>query len=146
MGRGRWYLAGLGLAAAICAAVAPTSGVQRQAPGPTSLFFDDFSSGQLDRSKWNVIVTGRTVNNEQQAYVDSTETIRVVRGGEAGGAENGALLIQPRYRPGFTTPERRKFDFISGRIDTKGRAASNPVWVSLTPKALMMVGKKKATP
>ena len=28
----------------------------------------------------------------------------------------------------------------------KGSAASNPVWVSLTPKPLMMVGRKKATP
>ena len=29
---------------------------------------------------------------------------------------------------------------------TKGSAASNPVWVSLTPKFLMMVGRKNATP
>ena len=28
----------------------------------------------------------------------------------------------------------------------KGSAASNPVWVSLTPKPLMMVGRKNATP
>ena len=46
----------------------------RQVPAPALLFFDDFSTGQLDCSKWNVIVTGRTVNNEQQAYVDSTDT------------------------------------------------------------------------
>ena len=30
--------------------------------------------------------------------------------------------------------------------NTKGSAASNPVWVSLTPKPLMMVGRKNATP
>ena len=29
---------------------------------------------------------------------------------------------------------------------TNGSAASSPVWVSLTPKPLMMVGRKKATP
>src|SRR5579875_3562322 len=38
------------------------------------IFFDDFSKHTLDRSKWNVVVTGFTVNNEQQAYVDSSAT------------------------------------------------------------------------
>ena len=76
--------------------------------------------GQLDRSKWNVIVTGRTVNNEQQAYVDSPETIALVRGAEAAGAENGALVIRGRdIRPGFKTPEGRTFDFISGRLESR---------------------------
>jgi len=54
-----------------------------QTSGPSVLFFDDFSTGQLDRSKWNVIVTGRTVNNEQQAYVDSSDTITVGNAPEA---------------------------------------------------------------
>jgi beta-glucanase (GH16 family) len=39
--------------------------------------------------------------------------------GEAAGAHDGALVIQARYRPGFVTPEGRKFDFISGRINTR---------------------------
>jgi beta-glucanase (GH16 family) len=87
----------------------------------TTIFVDDFSGAQLDRSKWNVIVTGRTVNNEQQAYVESADTIYIAHGAEAAGASNGALVIHPRFRPGFTTPEGRSFDFISGRIDTKSK-------------------------
>src|SRR4029079_4331629 len=82
----------------------------RPAPPTRTLFADEFSGRELDRSKWNVIVTGRTVNNEQQAYVDSTEVLTV---------KGGALVIQPRFRSGFTTPEGKTFDFISGRIDTR---------------------------
>jgi len=82
-----------------------------QAP-PAPLFSDDFSGQALDRSKWNVIVTGRTVNEEQQAYVDSSDTIAVA---------DGSLAITARRRPGFKTPEGRAFDFISGRIDTRGK-------------------------
>lgn len=33
------------------------------------LFFDDFTSTRLDRSKWNVEITGGIVNDEQQVYV-----------------------------------------------------------------------------
>ncbi|MGE5430226.1 MAG: family 16 glycosylhydrolase [Syntrophomonadaceae bacterium] len=87
-----------------------------------TLFFDNFAGESLDRSKWNVIVTGWTVNNEQQAYVDSTSAIYIARGAEAGDATDGAaLVIQPQYRPGFRTKEGKKFDFTSGRIDTKGK-------------------------
>jgi len=84
---------------------------QAQTPERT-VFFDDFSAAELDRSKWNVVVTGRTVNNEQQAYVDSPEVLSV---------RDGALVIRPRFRRGFTTVEGRAFDFISGRIDTKSK-------------------------
>jgi beta-glucanase (GH16 family) len=83
------------------------------------IFFDDFSAPTLDRSKWNVRVTGNTVNNEQQAYVDSSATIAIVHGADAQGAENGALVLQPRFSPGFITKEGKKFDFISGRIDSQ---------------------------
>jgi beta-glucanase (GH16 family) len=86
-----------------------------------ALFADEFAGPALDRSKWNVIVTGRTVNNEQQAYVDSAETIAIVTGEAADGADNGALLIQPRHRPGFRTPDGRPFDFVSGRLESRGR-------------------------
>jgi beta-glucanase (GH16 family) len=92
-----------------------------RAGAPTTVFFDDFSGPSLDRSTWNVVVTGRTVNNEQQAYVDSPDTVDFVTGADAQGAENGALRIHPRYREGFLTPEGRKFDFISGRLDTRGK-------------------------
>ena len=85
------------------------------------LFFDDFSGPDIDRSKWNVIVTGRTVNNEQQAYVDSRETLDFVSGAAAEGATNGALAIRPRFRQGFRTAEGRSFDFISGRLESRGK-------------------------
>jgi beta-glucanase (GH16 family) len=94
---------------------------QASANGRPAIFFDDFSTGQLDRSKWNVIVTGRTVNNEQQAYVDSPDTITVGSGPETAGAENGALIIRARRRPGFKTPEGRAFDFISGRLESRSK-------------------------
>jgi beta-glucanase (GH16 family) len=91
-----------------------------QATKPEVVFFDDFSAPAFDRTKWNVIVTGRTVNNEQQAYVDSPDVLRTSRGAEVSGAENGALIIQPRFHEGFMTPENRKFDFTSGRLESKG--------------------------
>jgi beta-glucanase (GH16 family) len=93
----------------------------RADPGSKTIFRDDFSAPALDRSKWNVRVTGRTVNNEQQAYVDTSDTLFIAKGDDAAGATDGALVIQPRYRPGFTTPQGRKFDFLSGRIDTRGK-------------------------
>jgi len=107
--------------------VSPGMAAPPQPPSPDKpevVFFDDFTSPTLDRSKWNVIVTGpawRTVNNEQQAYIDSDETISVVRGAQAEGAENGALVLHPRSRPGFVTPDGKTFDFVSGRLDTRGR-------------------------
>ena len=90
-------------------------------PGDSEIiFFDDFTSDRLDRSQWNVEITGPVYNNEQQAYVDSPETIYT---DPAHNAEaSGVLVIQPRYCPGFTTPEGNKFDFISGRINTMSKA------------------------
>lgn len=85
------------------------------------LFHDDFSSKELDRSKWNVRITGKIYNDEQQAYVDSSETIYVVSEQEAPGANGGALVFHPRYRPGYVSPEGDGFDFVSGRIDTRDR-------------------------
>lgn len=105
------------------AAVAAGSGPadRRPAAEPETVFFDDFSGPELDRSKWNVRVTGQTVNDEQQAYVDSKETVFIAHGEEAAGAEHGALVLRARHRPGFVTPEGRKFDFVSGRLDTRGK-------------------------
>ena len=70
------------------------------APAHAQVFFDDFAGDSIDRSKWTIRVTGGTVNEEQQAYVDDTATIRVVRGARAGGASNGALLIRGRAQIG----------------------------------------------
>lgn len=99
----------------------PPVAAPQAATAPQVVFFDDFSGPSLDRSKWNVVVTGFTVNNEQQAYVDSADTLSFVSGAQAEGAENGALVIRPQYRAGFLTPQSKKFDFVSGRIDTRGK-------------------------
>lgn len=85
------------------------------------IFFDDFKLGELDRTKWNVMITEKVYNNEQQAYIDSPETIYVVAGDQVPGASNGVLIIHPRYRPGFVTADGKTFDFISGRIDTRDK-------------------------
>ncbi len=86
---------------------------------PRLIFWDDFSSGQLDLSKWSVRTTGKVVNNEQQAYVNSSETIYVASLHEEAGDAHKALVLHPHYQPGFTTPDGQCFDFISGRIDTR---------------------------
>lgn len=85
------------------------------------LFADEFNSGQLDRSKWNVIGPDFWVNNEQQAYIDSPETIHFKDNDETAGTDDGALALQPVFRKGFETPDGRKMDFVSGRIDTRGK-------------------------
>lgn len=103
----------------IAAVATPSVG---QGTSPVSVvFFDDFSGPAINRAHWNVIVTGRVVNNEQQAYVDSGDTLAIVQGAAADGAENGALAIRPRFSPGFKTADGRSFDFISGRIESRGK-------------------------
>ncbi len=89
---------------------------------PRVVFFEDFDKPNLDRSRWNVIVTGFNVNVEQQAYIDSEDTLKIVHGREAEGAKHGALLIQGLFRKGFRTKDGQKFDFVSGRIDTRNKA------------------------
>lgn len=86
-----------------------------------TVFFEDFTGEKLDLSKWSVRITGWTVNNEQQAYIDSSSTIYVVKGENAEGAGNGALVLEALYCPGYKTPEGKTFDFVSGRIDTRGK-------------------------
>ena len=85
-----------------------------------TLFFDDFSGSSLDREKWNAIGTDFWVNNEQQIYVDSKETIFIVEGADAKGADN-ALVLKAHYRPDFITFRGNNFDFISGRINTRDK-------------------------
>lgn len=82
------------------------------------VWFDDFSSGEVDRDKWNVRTTGRVVNDELQAYVDSSETVYVER--ETPGSDNHVLVLHARYRPGFSA-EGRRFEVVSGRLDTRER-------------------------
>lgn len=86
-----------------------------------TVFFDDFTGKTLDTTKWNVEITGMHFNNELQAYVDSAATISIVNDSAADGAENGALMLQPKFTPGYITKDGQKFDFISGRINTKNK-------------------------
>jgi beta-glucanase (GH16 family) len=86
-----------------------------------TVFFEDFNEQTLDRTKWNVEITGHTNNNEQQAYVDSAATLYLVKGTAAEGAMNGALVIQPLYKKGYTSKENNKYDFVSARINTKAK-------------------------
>lgn len=80
------------------------------------VFFDDFADGLLDRSTWNVRVTGHVVNDEQQAYVDSPETVYIEPDGHGG----NMLVLHARHRPGFVTDDDQRFDYVSGRLDTRG--------------------------
>ena len=86
-----------------------------------AVFFDDFSGSKLDTASWNVETTGMHFNNELQAYVDTAATISIVHGAEAEGAGNGALQLKPKFVPGFVTKDGQKFDFISGRINTRNK-------------------------
>jgi beta-glucanase (GH16 family) len=114
-----YVLAGTALLAALTAActrsLQPPSLLARQ----DTVFFDDFAGPSLDRSKWTVIVPDWTVNDEQQAYADTSAALRIARDGEAAGAVNGALVIQAHHTPGYARPDGKKFDFISGRMDTQ---------------------------
>lgn len=120
----------LALLATGCATTVPTSSPGDRDYG-TLIFADEFNSGSLDRSKWNVVGPEFWVNNEQQAYVDSPETIRFLPASAVPGAQGGVLVLQPRFSQGFKTPKGRTADFISGRINTRdkfefthGRAAA----------------------
>ncbi len=84
------------------------------------VFADEFDGPVLDRTKWNVVGMDFWVNNEQQAYLDSPDTIQFADDVE--GAEGGALVLRPVYRPGVDTRADRKADFISGRIESQGKA------------------------
>jgi beta-glucanase (GH16 family) len=94
---------------------------QQSAPKIDTVFFEDFNEKTLDRTKWNIEVTGNTVNDEQEAYVDSAATLYLVKGAAAEGAKNGALVIKAIYHPGYTSKENKKYDFLSGRINTQNK-------------------------
>jgi beta-glucanase (GH16 family) len=98
-----------------------SSKAQQTSTKTDTVFFEDFNENTLDRGKWNVEISGHVNNNEQQAYVDSAATVYLVKGNKAEGAHNGALVINPRYSPGFTSTEHNKYDFISGRLNTENK-------------------------
>jgi beta-glucanase (GH16 family) len=114
-------VAGAAIAVGSCAPARPASRADARAAASDVVFFDDFSGPTLDRAKWNVEVRSTTVNDELQAYVDSPETIRIAHGQEARGAANGALVLRPRFRPGFVAPEGHRLDFVSGQVHTRGK-------------------------
>lgn len=91
---------------------------QNQSKKTDTIFFEDFSQKALDRTKWNVEVTGNTVNDEQQAYVDSASTIYLLNDANAEGAKN-ALVLKALYHPGYISNKNKKYDFLSGRINTQ---------------------------
>lgn len=120
---------------------------------PEVIFFDDFTAPELDRSHWNVEVTGQVHNNEQQAYIDSAETLYIEKDHQ--GQASGVLVIHPRHHQGFVTPQGRTFDFTSGRINTQGKVEFTygsvsarillPEGVGLWP-AFWMLGSKGEWP
>ena len=117
-------LLALGLMLPSCqqAETAPPTDTAQEAPADGKLLFaDEFNSGALDRDKWIVIGPDFWVNNEQQTYIDSPDTVRFLPEGEVEGADGGVLLLQPNYRKDVPTPDGRKSDFVSGRIETRGK-------------------------
>ncbi len=117
-----WIAAVVGLAACAPAPRTPAGTMPPVTPeGAAVIFFDDFTGPALDRTKWTVEVRGTTVNDELQAYIDSPETIAIVHGDEAAGAENGALELRPRWRPDFPATDSTRLDFVSGQVNTRGK-------------------------
>jgi len=109
------------LVLSLAPAYAPGGGARAASPERV-VFFDNFSGPTLDRSHWNVEVTGQDIpsfNQEAQAYVDAPETIYIIR--HAPGAHRGALALHPRYRPGHRAPDGHAYDFVSGRITTAAK-------------------------
>lgn len=104
-----------------CASLPATGSKTASASAERLIFADDFNTGLLDRGKWNVVGPDFWVNQEEQAYIDSPETIRFRPAGSTPGAADGVLLLQPRFSDDFATPTGRKADFVSGRITTKGK-------------------------
>lgn len=109
------------LCVAACAA-APAAGQDHAVrTDRTLLFADEFDVGPLDRAKWEVIGPTFWVNNEQQVYLDDPEALQLLPRGAVGGAGGGVLSLQPRVRKGVRTPSGRVADFVSGRIESRGR-------------------------
>lgn len=113
-------IAALLLAGGCAPAPVPASGAAA-APAERLIFSDEFNEPALDRSRWNVVGPDFWVNEEQQAYIDSPETVHLRPAGSVEGARDGVLVLQPRFRQGFRTPTGRTADFVSGRITTRGR-------------------------
>ena len=108
----------MGALAAFAVLPAPAL-AQAEQPAREVVFADEFDAPTLDRTTWNVVGPGFWVNNEQQAYVDDPATVAIVEG--VSGAEGGALMLRPLFKPGIDPHPERKADFVSGRINSKGK-------------------------
>ena len=89
------------------------------APERELLFADEFNGGALDRDKWIVIGPDFWVNNEQQAYIDDPSTIAFRS--DVAGADGGALVLRPVFKPGADLKAERNAPFVSGRIESQGK-------------------------
>ena len=77
--------------------------------GYTLKWSDDFNGTELNREDWNVETHKKGwVNDELQAYVDSTDNIKV---------QDGNLVIQPIK----TVDQDGNASYTSGRINTQGK-------------------------
>lgn len=77
--------------------------------GYTLQWEEDFNGSELNREDWNVeLHEPGWVNHELQAYVDSSETIRL---------ENSCLLLKPVEKK---APDGR-VSYISGRVNTQNK-------------------------
>lgn len=77
--------------------------------GYTLKWSDDFNGTELNRADWNVETHKKGwVNKEWQAYVDSTDNIKV---------QDGNLVIQPIK----TVDQDGNASYTSGRINTQGK-------------------------
>ena len=104
------------LAATASLVTAPLASAQ-EASDRTLIWADEFNAPELDRDKWGVIGPDFWVNNEQQAYVDAPAVLSVVDG--LSGADGGALMLRPVFKPGVDPHPDREADFLSGRVETQ---------------------------
>lgn len=107
----------------VLAALASVPATAHEVAGANSdrplIFADEFNDEALDRTKWNVIGPDFWVNNEQQAYIDDAGVIALLP--DIAGADGGVLMLRPQHLPGIDPHPTRKADFLSGRIDSRGK-------------------------
>ena len=116
------YIAGfyaicLGLSALAAPALAQDA--DGKAAERTLILADEFNGETLNRELWSVVGPDVWFNNEQQVYIDDPAVLNIVNG--IAGADGGALMLRPLYKPGVDPNPERQADFVSGRIHSKGK-------------------------
>lgn len=113
-------IAGLGLiSTSVNAEPEVVNSAQSETEQRTLIFTDEFNGSELDREKWITIGPDFWVNKEEQAYIDDPSVISILDRIE--GADGGVLMLRPVYQPGVDTNKERQADFVSGRIESKGK-------------------------